>query len=138
MTPNPHDDPFVTADCLAVVPYYKPPKMHWGQKATWAMKHDEEDCPDWSPRVPVNLIFKKAIWMDPREQPNTTTPTYAAVSTLTGTGAHIEGRVYVNTTDPTLNPPVGPYSYHVDFNGKPGSPDPEVDIDGDCCRPPLQ
>lgn len=108
------------------------PKAQRKQKVRFYVRQDDEQCPGLD-TTKVELRFDTAIWVDPTEIDDAR-PMLPPVATLTrtGLGRQIVGRVYHDMNDSTPTVPNGPYKFYVWYNGKKASPDPEVDVDGNC------
>jgi hypothetical protein len=119
----------IDAVCVGTV---APPvlKVKRGHKVEWYIRNSAYNgCPDLRPEQ-VNVVFDVATLADDMN------PASVAHTEATWAGRRLERRVHKNTTHA---PDMTRRKYYVYYQTKKASPDPELDIDGDCgsqCGPP--
>ena len=123
-----HSDPTIQAPCEAVVTVARI-KVQRNQWIRWHIHDDQYNrCPGLDESA-VELVFANAIFQDPDNPSN---PPVAVLKPKMG--PRITARVYPNA----MTVPNKAYKYFVRYKALQASPDPEVDVDGDCggCGPP--
>ena len=131
--PSPMD---LAASCAGTAVGGWPPKVKRQQVITWVVTNDTEEPCVGLDESKVTVEFINAIWVDNNELNNPGLPTLPPVKILSQNRGmnQIVGEVFFDS----IAVPDGRYKYVVKYFGLNASPDPDVDVDGDCgggCAP---
>ena len=121
-----HPDTTVSAPCIGTASAYSIKVMR-KQRVRWDVRNDDYNgCPNLT-AADVTVVFANAILENPSNSAG------APVNQATYMGGQVRGRVHTSATVA----PNGRQKYLVYYKGMKASPDPELDIDGDCggCGP---